>query len=123
MAITHTPRGTDPPRRSAANDEQEKATTHPASKRKPKDDDRRVEKLNPSDAKVINSDITEERKARMLLETRTPIASHDSRTMANIARTDRGPNGPDSGSDPNPPPKTTERQLVSVELTFNTESV
>ena len=108
MAITHTPRGTDPPWRSAANDEQEKATTHPASKRKPEANDRRVEKLNPSDAKVDDSNITK---------------SHDSRTMANIARTDRGPNGPDSGSDPNPPPKTTERQLVSVELTFNTESV
>ena len=49
--------------------------------------------------------------------------SHDSSTMANKAKTDRGPNGPDQGSDQNPPPKTTVRQLVSVELTFNTESV
>ena len=109
MALMFTsPRGTDPPRRIAANDEPEKATTHPASKRKPEANDRRVEKLNPSDAKVDDSDITK---------------SHDSRTMANIARTDRGPNGPDRGSDSNPPPKTTARQLVSVELTFNTESV
>jgi hypothetical protein len=100
MAITTTsPRGTTP-RRSAAKDEQEKATTHPASKRKPEADDRRVEKLNPSNAKVDDDDTTK---------------SHDSRTMANIARTDRGPNGLERVSDPNPPPKTTARQQVSVE--------
>ena len=102
------PRGTDPPRRSAANDELEKATTHPASKRKPKADDRRVKKLNPSDAKVDDRHISK---------------SHDSRTMANIAESAQGPNGPERGSDPNLPPMTTARQLVSVELTFNTESV
>jgi hypothetical protein len=64
MAITSTPpRGTDPPRRSAANNEQEKATTHPASKHKPEAD---------GEAKVDDDDITK---------------SHDSRTMANIAKT------------------------------------
>jgi len=99
MAITTSPRGTDPPRRSAANDKPEKATTHPASKHKPEAD---------GEAKVDDDDITK---------------SHDSRTMANIAKTVRGPNGPERGSDTSSPPKTPARQLVSVDLTFNTESV
>jgi len=63
MAITTSPRGTDPPRRSAGNDKPEKVTTHPTSKRKPEAD---------GEAKVDDNDITK---------------SHDSRTMANIAKT------------------------------------
>ena len=102
MALTYSsPRGTYPPRRSATNDD-------PTSKRKPEADDGRVDQLNPSEAKVDDEDITR---------------SHDSRTMANIAKTDRGPNGPERGSDTSSPPKTPARQLVSVDLTFNTESV
>jgi hypothetical protein len=99
MAISTSPRGTDPPWRSAANDKPEKATTHPASKRKPEAN---------GEAKVDDNDITK---------------SHDSRTMANIATTARGPNGPEHGSDTSSPPKTPARQLVSIDLTFNTESV
>jgi len=64
MAVTKSPRGTDPPWRSAANNKPEKTTTHPASKRKPEADGK---------AKVDDNDITK---------------SHDSRTMANIAKTD-----------------------------------
>jgi hypothetical protein len=93
------PRGTDPPRHIAANDEQEKATTHPASKRKPEAD---------GVDKVDDDNITK---------------SHDSRTMANIAKTARGPNGLVRGSDTSSPPKTPARKLVSIDLTFNTESV
>jgi hypothetical protein len=100
MALTYTsPRGTDPPRRIAANDEPEKVTTHPASKCKPEADDV---------AKVDEDNITK---------------SHDSRTMANIAKTARGPYGPVRGSDTSSPPKTPARKLVSIDLTFNTESV
>jgi hypothetical protein len=99
MAITTSPRGTDPPRRSAANNKPEKVTTHPALKRKQEADGK---------AKVDDDDSTK---------------SHDSRTMANIAKTARGPNGPERGSDTSSPPKTPARQLVSVDLTFNTESV
>jgi len=100
MALTYTsPRGTDPPRRIAANDELEKATTYPASKRKPEAD---------GVAKVDDDNITK---------------SHDSRTMANIAKTAQGPNGPVRGSDTSSPPKTPARKLVSIDLTFNTESV
>ena len=98
MALTFTsPRGTDPPHRIAATDEQEKATTHPASKRKPEAD---------GEDKVDDDNITK---------------SHT--MMANIAKTARGPNGPVHGSDTSSPPKTPARQLVSVDLTFNTESV
>ena len=98
MALTFTsPRGTDPHRRIAADDEQEKATMHTASKRKPEDD---------GEAKVDDDNITK---------------SHT--MMANIAKTARGPNGPERGSDTSLPPKTPARKLVSVDLTFNTESV
>ena len=100
MALTFTsPRGTDPPWRIAANDEPEKATMHPASKRKPEAD---------GVAKVDDDNITK---------------SNDSRTMANIAKTARGPNGPVRGSDTSSPPKTPARKLVSIHLTFNTESI
>jgi len=51
MAITTTaPRHTNPPRRSAANDEQN-ATTHPTSKRKAVTANDKVEMLNPRGAK------------------------------------------------------------------------
>jgi hypothetical protein len=100
MALTCTsPRGANPPRHMAADDEEEKATTLPASKRK--------QEAN-GEAKVDDDNITK---------------SHNSRTMANIAKTARGPNGPERGSDTSSPPKTPARQLVSVDLTFNTESV
>jgi len=75
MVITTSPRGTDPPRHSTANDKPEKAKTHPASTRKPEAD---------GEAKVDDDDITK---------------SHESRTMANIAKTARGQNGPERGSD------------------------
>jgi hypothetical protein len=89
MALTYTsPRGTDPPRRIAANDEPEKATD--------------------GVAKVDDDNITK---------------SHDSRMMANIAKTARGPNGPVRGSDTSSPPKSPARKLVSIDLTFNTESI
>ena len=98
MALTFTsPRGTDPPHRKATTDEQEKATTHTASKHKPEAD---------GEAKVDDDNITK---------------SHT--MMANIAKTARGPNGPVRGSDTSSPLKTPARKLVSVELTFNTESV
>jgi hypothetical protein len=98
MALTFTsPRGTDPPHRKAATDEQEKATMHTASKRKPEAD---------GEDKVDDVNITK---------------SHT--MMANIAKTARGPNGPVRGSDTSSPPKTPARNLVSIDLTFNTESV
>jgi hypothetical protein len=43
--------------------------------------------------------------------------------MENIAKTAWGPNGPVRGSDTSSPPKTPARKLVSIDLTFNTESV
>ena len=98
MALTYTsPRGTDPPRRIAADNEQEKVTTHPPSKRKPDADGK---------AKVDDDNITK---------------SHT--MIANIAKTARGPNGPERGSDTSSQPKTPGRKLVSVVFTFNTESV
>ena len=97
MALTFTsPRGTDPPHRIAATDEQEKATTPFASKRKPEAD---------GEDKVNDDNITK---------------SHT--MMANIAKTARGPNAV-RGSDTSSPPKTPARNLVSIDLTFNTESV
>ena len=100
MALTYTsPRGADPPRRIAANDEQEKATTHPASKHKPDAD---------SESKIDGDNITK---------------THDSRKMANTAKTGRGSTVPERGSDTSSPPKTPARQLVSVDLTFNKGSV
>ena len=97
MALTFTsPTGTDPPRRIAADDEQEKATTHPPSKRKPE----------AGEAKVDNDNITK---------------SHT--MIAKIAERARGPNGPERGSDTSSQPNTPARKLVSVEFTFNTESV
>ena len=98
MALTFTsPRGTDPPHCIATTDEQEKATTHPASKRKPEAN---------GEAKVDDDNITK-----------------SNTMMANIAKTARGPNGPVRGSDKSLPPKTPARNLVSIDLTFNTESV
>ena len=98
MALTFTsPRGTDPPHRKATADEQEKAPTHTAPKRKPEAD---------GEDKVDDDNITK---------------SHT--MMANIAKTARGPNGPVRGSDTSSPPKTPARKLVSIDLTFNTESV
>ena len=100
MALTYTsPRKADPPRRIAANDEQEKATTHPASKRKPEAD---------SESKIADDNITK---------------THESRTMADSAKTGRGSTVPERGSDTSSPPKTPARQLVSVDFTFNTWSV
>ncbi len=101
MALTHTsPRGEDPPRRIAANDAQEKATTHPAWKRKPDDD---------SESKIDNDNITN---------------THDSRNMAITAKSGRGSTAPERGPDTSSPPKTPARQLVSTDLTFSTtESV
>ena len=98
MALTFTsPRGTKPPRRIAVDDEQEKATKHPPSKRKPEAD---------GEAKVDDDNITK------------------SRTMiAKIAKTARGPNGPERGSDTSSQPNTPAKKLVRVEFTFNTESV
>ena len=91
MALTFTsPRGTAPPRIIAADDEQEKATTHPPSKRKPEAD---------GEAKV------------------------DDDMIAKVAKTARGPNGPERGSDKSSQPNTPASKLVSVEFTFNTESV
>ena len=47
MALTFTsPRGTDPPNRKAATDEQEKATTHTPSKRKPDADGKGKDELS-----------------------------------------------------------------------------
>ncbi len=62
MATTTTsPRGTNPPQCSGVNDEQEKATTHLTSKRKAEADERRVKKVNPSDATVDNDKINRTR--------------------------------------------------------------
>jgi hypothetical protein len=98
MAFTFTsPWGTDPPHPKAATDEQEKATTHTASKRKPEADGEDV---------VDDNNITK-----------------SNTMMANIAKTARGPNGPVRGSDTSSPPKTPARNLVSIDLTFNTDSV
>ena len=98
MALMFTsPRGSDPPCIIAADDEQEKATTHPQSKLKPEAN---------GEAKVDDDNITE---------------SHT--MIAKIAKPARGPNGPERGSDTSSQPKTPGRKLVSVVFTFNTESV
>ena len=98
MALTITsPRGTEPPHCKAANNKQEKATTHTASKRKPEAD---------GEAIVDDDNIT---------------IRHTN--MENIAKTAKGPNGPVRGSDTSSPPKTSARKLVSIDLTLNTESV
>jgi hypothetical protein len=97
MALTFTsPTGTDPPRRIAADDEQEKETTHPPSKRKPE----------AGKAKVDDDNITKNHTM-----------------IAKIAKPARGPNGPERGPDTSSQPNTPARKLVSVEFTFNTESV
>jgi hypothetical protein len=99
MVLAKFPRATGPPAHIAANDKTEKATTHPASMRKPEADG--VAKMN-----VDN--ITK---------------SNDSRTLANIAKTDRDPNCPGRGSDTSFPPKTPAKKLVSIDITFNSESL
>jgi hypothetical protein len=99
MVVAKFPRATGPPGRIAANDKTEQATTHPASKRKPEAD---------GIAKVDDDNITK---------------SNDSRTLADIAKTDRDPNGPGRGSDTSSPPKTPAKKLVSIDITFNSESL
>ena len=59
MALTYSfSRGTHPPRRSATNNEQEKAAMDHASKRKPEAEDGMVKKLSQSDAKVTTTILT-----------------------------------------------------------------